>query len=264
VAPPGEARSDLEIWLDYARRMGFSDRSGRPLPRWDDAEGAFEAWRECSRGRPCDYSGLTWDLLRGSGGIQWPCTDEAPGGTERLYGDGVFPTSDDYAETYGHDLLTGGTVTPEQHRALRLDGRARLRAAPYVPGPELPSEDYPFSLNTGRTVHHFHTRTKTRRTPQLQKAAPDAWAEMAAQDAREHGLADGDQVEVASARGRVEVTLRVSDVRPGTVFLPFHFGDADSDGRPRAANELTLGAWDPVSKQPVFKTGAVRVTKVGG
>ncbi|HVD54460.1 MAG TPA: molybdopterin-dependent oxidoreductase, partial [Propionibacteriaceae bacterium] len=65
VAPPGEARSDLEIWLDYARRMGFSDRSGRPLPPWDTPEEAFNAWRECSRGRPCDYSGLSYDRLRG-------------------------------------------------------------------------------------------------------------------------------------------------------------------------------------------------------
>ncbi|MCE3274146.1 MAG: molybdopterin oxidoreductase [Propionibacteriaceae bacterium] len=64
VTPPGEARGDLDIWLDYARRMGFTDRSGRPLPPWDSPEAAFEAWRECSRGRPCDYSGLSYDKLR--------------------------------------------------------------------------------------------------------------------------------------------------------------------------------------------------------
>ena len=68
VAPPGEARSDLEIWLDYARRMGFTDRSGRPLPPWDTPEEAFLAWRECSQGRPCDYSGLSYDKLRGAPG----------------------------------------------------------------------------------------------------------------------------------------------------------------------------------------------------
>src|SRR4029078_11187240 len=77
VAPPGEARSDLEIWVDYARRMGFADRSGRPIPRWDTPEAAFARGRECSRGRPCDYSGMSYELLRGSGGIQWPCTPDA-------------------------------------------------------------------------------------------------------------------------------------------------------------------------------------------
>ena len=96
VEPPGEARADLEIFLDYARRMDFRDRDGEPLIAWDDAEGAFEAWKACSKGRPCDYSGMTYDLLRGSSGIQWPCTAERPEGTERLYTDGVFNTEPSY------------------------------------------------------------------------------------------------------------------------------------------------------------------------
>jgi anaerobic selenocysteine-containing dehydrogenase len=85
VEPPGEARSDLHIFLDYARRMDFRDRDGEPLIKWNDLEGAFEAWKECSRGRPCDRSGITYEMLRGDSGIQWPCNDEHPGGTERLY-----------------------------------------------------------------------------------------------------------------------------------------------------------------------------------
>jgi ferredoxin-nitrate reductase len=108
VAPPGEARSDLDIWLDYARRMGFTDRSGRPLPSWETPESAFNAWRECSRGRPCDYSGLSYDKLRYGPGIQWPCTDDAPSGTDRLYVDHHFMTDDDQCETYGHDLRVLG------------------------------------------------------------------------------------------------------------------------------------------------------------
>jgi anaerobic selenocysteine-containing dehydrogenase len=85
VDPPGEARPDLDIFLDYARRMDFRDKDGNPLIRWSGPQEVFEAWNECSRGRPCDYTGITYDKLRGGSGIQWPCTDEHPDGTERLY-----------------------------------------------------------------------------------------------------------------------------------------------------------------------------------
>jgi anaerobic selenocysteine-containing dehydrogenase len=254
VAPPGEARSDLDIWLDYARRMGFTDRSDRPLPSWETAEEAFNAWRECSRGRPCDYSGLSYDKLGGGVGIQWPCTDDAPDGTERLYVDHHFRTDHDQCETYGHDLATGASVTATEHAAERFDGCARLKATDWEPPPETPDETYPMHLMTGRTVYQFHTRTKTGRAPELNAAAPEAWVELALSDAADLGLADGDLVRVESARGAVEVTARCVGNRPGTVFLPFHYGGTDT-----AANELTPTSWDPVSKQPQFKAGAVRV-----
>lgn len=105
------------------RRMGFTGKSGRPIPARDNYEYAFEAWKECSRGRPCDYCGLGYDLLRERGGMQWSVTEEAPDGTERLYTDAVFNTGHDYCETYGHDLATGGAVTTQAHTAARADGR---------------------------------------------------------------------------------------------------------------------------------------------
>jgi ferredoxin-nitrate reductase len=272
VDPPGEARSDLAIWVDYARRMGFTGKSGRPIPDWDTYEDAFEAWKECSRGRPCDYSGLSYDLLRRRGGMQWPVTEESPDGTERLYTDGVFNTGHDYCETYGHDLATGGAVTAQAHAAARADGRARLEAVPWTPPPENPDGSYPLRLTTGRTVHHFHTRTKTGRVGVLVEAAPEAWVEMAAVDAERSGVADGELALVESVRGQIVVPVRITDIRVGTVFVPFHYGDldpvpdADKPPRPasrsRAANELTISAWDPVSKQPTFKSGAVRVRPV--
>jgi predicted molibdopterin-dependent oxidoreductase YjgC len=206
---------------------------------------------------------MSYDLLRGSGGIQWPCTDDAPRGTERIYTDHEFNTQDDHCENYGHDLLTGASVTATEHAAKRYDGRARLKGAPWTPAPELPSSEYPLGLGTGRTAYHFHTRTKTGRAPELDAAAPDAWVEIAPEDAGPLGIEEGDVVRVESARGAIEVRARVSDIRPGAVFVPFHYGDADRDGRPtRAANELTITAWDPVSKQPAFKGGAVRVVRV--
>src|SRR5581483_9603786 len=96
VDPPGEARSDFDIWLDYSKRMGFHDKDGLPLIKWKTPEEAFEAWKECSKGRPCDYSGMSYNKLTGGSGIQWPCNEEYPEGRTQLYTDGVFNTDADY------------------------------------------------------------------------------------------------------------------------------------------------------------------------
>jgi anaerobic selenocysteine-containing dehydrogenase len=263
VEPPGDARSDLDIFLDYARRMDFRDRDGEPLIKWDDPEAAFEAWKDCSRGRPCDYSAITYDRLRGGSGIQWPCTGQAPEGTERLYADGSFNTHPDYSESYGHDLKTGAAFSEEEYRAKEPGGRAFLHAAGYEPSPEVTTDDYPLLLTTGRTVYHFHTRTKTGRAPELNAAAPDVWAEINPADANRLGIDDGDRVRIESPRGAIETPARITDVRPGLIFVPFHYGYWDANRRqPRAANELTITAWDPVSHQPIFKVAAIRLEKV--
>ena len=265
VDPPGDARADLDIFLDYARRMDFRDRDGDTLIRWTGPEDVFEAWKRCSAGRPCDYTGITYDKLRGGSGIQWPCTDDAPDGTERLYADGRFNTDPEYSETYGQDLGTGAEFTADEYRAKQPAGRAFLHTVDYQPSPEVPSDEYPLLLTTGRTVYQFHTRTKTGRTPQLNDAAPDVWVELNPLDARGLGIAEGDLVEVASPRGAIQARARISGVRSGVVFVPFHYGyfDADRDDPVRrAANELTITAWDPVSKQPLFKVAAVRVVKL--
>ncbi|MET7749159.1 nitrate reductase [Micromonospora sp. NPDC005367] len=265
VDPPGEARPDLDIFLDYARRMDFRDRDGRPLVKWTTPEEAFAAWQECSRGRPCDYTGLSYDRLRGGSGIQWPCNDANPDGTERLYVDAVFPTDPEVCETYGQDLDTGAEFLPDEYRAKQPGGRAFLHAVEYRPSPEVPDEEHPMLLTTGRTVYQFHTRTKTGRAPQLNSAAPDVWVELNPADAGRLGISEGDLVGIASPRGAVQARARLSGIRPGVVFLPFHYGwfDQDpADRTPRAANELTITAWDPVSKQPLFKVAAVAVTRL--
>ncbi|MCW2606185.1 MAG: fdhF [Frankiales bacterium] len=267
VEPPGEAKSDLDIFLMYADAMDFRDRDGAPLVPWRTPEEAFEAWKECTRGRPCDYTGLSYDALRGPTGIAWPATMDAPEGTDRLYTDPVFPTDTDQCETYGHDLLTGGAVTPTEHRALRPDGRAFLKGCEFVPAHETPSEDYPLLYTTGRTVYQFHTRTKTARSRSLHDAAPDAWVELSVADADQYGIAEGDVVRVESPRGAIEVRARVGQVMEGAVFAPFHYGSWDLDAlypgsQARTANELTMTVWDPVSKQPVVKTAVCRVRKV--
>src|SRR5205085_9043373 len=98
VEPPGEAKPDFEIFIDYAKRMDFRDKDGAPLIKWSTPEEVFEAWKECSKGRPCDHSGLSYKKLTGGSGIQWPCNDEFPEGRERLYTDGVFNTASENCE----------------------------------------------------------------------------------------------------------------------------------------------------------------------
>ncbi|WP_371808323.1 molybdopterin oxidoreductase family protein [Agromyces sp. Marseille-P2726] len=265
VDPPGEARSDLEIFLDYARRMDFRRNDGAPLLDWSGPEDAYRAWQECSRGRPCDYTGISYEDLRREGAITWP---RRPGETsvQRLYADADFATRAEYCEDYGHDLLTGADVGKEAFAALAANGRAILKSAPYAGPHEPPDDEYRLRFTTGRSVYHFHTRTKTARAPGLDAAAPSVWVEMAATDVAEHGFSDGDIIEVRSRRGRIVAPLRVTGIRPGAVFAPFHYGYWDApegaeQRHPTAANELTVTEWDAVSKQPVFKTAAVRVAR---
>ena len=268
VDPPGEARPDLDIFLDYARRMDFRRDDGAPLLRWSGPEDAYRAWQECSRGRPCDYTGISYDDLRQHSGIRWPRPAGEGQSRDRLYGDGEFPSRAEYCETFGHDLLTGASVGAEAFKALRPDGRAQLKSAPYAGPHEPPDDEYPLRFTTGRSVFHFHTRTKTGRTPELVDAAPSVWVELSPSDAAARDLQNGDVVEVRSRRGRIVAPVRVADIAPGTVFAPFHYGYWDApEGaearHPTAANELTITEWDAVSKQPVFKTAAVQVARWG-
>jgi ferredoxin-nitrate reductase len=262
IDPPGEARSDLEMFIDYGRRMDFRDKDGAPLVKWTDSAGAFESWKACSQGRPCDYSAMTHERLH-AGPIQWPCNERYPEGRERLYEDGVFNTSASFCETYGHDLATGAAITAEEYASRDPNGRAIIKGAEYQPPPEEPDDDYPFLLTTGRVTYHFHTRTKTGRSPKLSAAAPSVFVEMADVDARALGVTEDDLVEIRSRRGHVVAPVRLGGVEPGVVFIPFHYGDDGTDDEPSAANRLTLTGWDPVSKQPHFKYAAVAIKALG-
>jgi ferredoxin-nitrate reductase len=271
IEPPGEARADMDIFLDFADRMNFRDKDGGALIKWRTPEECFEAWKLCSKGTPCDYSGLSYAKLSSRSGIQWPCNEKYPEGKERLYDDFHFPTEYEKCGDFGHDLETGGHILPLDYKANDPQGRAWLKPADYRPAHETPDDEYPFFLTTGRVVYHFHTRTKTARTPELQQAAPDAFVQIHEQDAERLGIAAGDWVDITSRRGSVRAKARLGDILPGHVFMPFHYGywdEPDSkqygpDGRGRAANELTLTAWDVVSKQPSFKAAAVQVAKAG-
>ncbi len=229
VEPPGEARTDFDIFLAVAECLGCR---AELFPGWNGPRDAFDEWRRVSAGRLCDYSGMTYALLEESGGIQWPYPQETksdPSASRRLYSDGIFETK---------------------------DGRARLLPTRWEPFPEQPSSEFPLILNTGRTVEHWHTRTKTGAISILQRLSPRAWLEMNPKDADQLHLQAHDRVEVISARGRVsKVELRITEiVSPGQVFLPFHFAETN-------ANQITQSAFDPISREPNYKQCAVRVER---
>ena len=254
IEPPGEARSDFDIFVDYARRMKLQDKDGAPLVKWSTPEQAFDSWRAMSAGRPCDYSGLSYAKLAGGPGTRWPCNKEFPDGSERLYTDGAFNTGADYCQAFGHELLTGAEVAEAEYREQNPAGRALLKAAEYEPPPEIPGGDYPYFLTTGRVVYHWHTRTKTGRVKPLQDAAPEAFVQLAESDAGPLRIAQNDWVEVSTRRGCIIARARLGNIRAGHLFVPFHYGYWDHPDHKRAANEMTISAWDPVSRQPYLKS----------
>ncbi|MEK8023769.1 MAG: molybdopterin-dependent oxidoreductase, partial [Candidatus Hydrogenedentota bacterium] len=231
VDPPGEALTDFDIFLSIARKLGAYDRL---YPGWTGPEDAYNEWRRVSKGRLCDYSGISYELLEKAGAVQWPFPETVKGdviaaarATRRLYADGVFP----------HE-----------------DNRAKFFAIEQKSMPESPDAEYPLLLNTGRTVEHWHTRTKTGKIAILETLSPQSWVEMNPRDARKLKLRQGDHVRVTSRRGEIErIALRITDiVAPGQIFIPFHWFETN-------ANNLTLNICDPISREPNFKQCAVRV-----
>jgi anaerobic selenocysteine-containing dehydrogenase len=263
VDPPGEARADLDIFIDLARRMGLRDLSGEPLISYTDPEGAFNEWREVSRGTIPDYSGMTYKKLLARGGIQWPCNRANPEGTVRLYEKPVFPTAWEIAEVYEKDIETGHEHTLREYRRKRDPrGRALLIAHDFVEPVEAADKEFPFIAISGRQVYHWHTRTKTAKAPVLADAAPGVFVVLNSADAKRLQIRDGDIVKVTSRRACVEAPARVGrNVPRRTVFIPFHYGELEKNESP---NNLMPKVWDPVSKQPVQKSAAVRVERVRG
>ncbi len=228
VTPPGEARTDFEIFLALAEKLGCKDEL---YPGWTEPADAFAEWKRVSAGRLCDYSGITYEALETHGGIQWPFPEgqTAPAESRRLYTDGVFQTP---------------------------DGKARLIPTEWEMFPEPPNDEFPFVLNTGRTVEHWHTRTKTGEVAILERLSPNPWLEMNPRDARALKLKATDHVDVTSRRGQIRrLELRVTEtVAPGQVFVPFHWAEFN-------ANWVTQSAFDPISREPNYKQCAVRVER---
>jgi len=231
VEPYGNVRSDYDIICKVAQAMGFEKKF-----HFASSEEVFDELKEITKGQICDMSGVTYERLRNQVGPQLPCPDTGHPGTVRLFTDRQFP---------------------------RPDGRAALLPREYNPPSEVPNEEYPYILITGKLQWHFNTRTRTGRVPNLHSKAPDNFVEINPVTASQLNIVDGEEIEVASRRGAVRGTVRITDsVLPNTIFIPMHYGNALKVGDGRLANLLTNNVCDIHSKQPEYKYSVVKISKI--
>lgn len=237
VDPPGEAREDAWQIIEVAKRMGMGD-----LFPWDGDwhEPLFEEYRRFTLGTGKDLA--SYAELKETRGLRWPVVD----GKETSYR---------YAA--GYDPYVTKTSGVQFYKAKGYGERAAVWRRPYQPPAEVPDEDYPFWLTTGRVLEHWHTGSMTRRTTQLYQAVPDAYVEMNPADAQALGLQKGEMARVVSRRGAVELPVEIrgrAQSPRGTVFVPF-FDES------KLINLVTLDAMDNISKEPDYKKCAVRVER---
>jgi predicted molibdopterin-dependent oxidoreductase YjgC len=213
---PGHARGDLDILIDLSQRLGLAT----PFRT------AEEVMAEIARVTP-SWAGVTYARLEGAG-LQYPVPTTDHPGTAFLFAED-FPTA---------------------------DGKATFVPVHYTDPAELPDDDYPFVMNTGRQLYHWHTGTMTRRASGLDSREPTAIVEIHPADATELGVAEGELVRLTSRRNSMVTACRVSDrVARGQVFVPFHFREA-------AANLLTNPVLDPYAKMAELKVCAIRIERV--
>ncbi|MDJ0976890.1 MAG: formate dehydrogenase subunit alpha [Planctomycetota bacterium] len=214
LTPPGEARLDWEILCDVMTRMGYPQS-------YERIEDVFIEFSDLTE----SYKGLRYEHLLGRGKL-WPCPDpENSEGEVVLFGDG-FPTP---------------------------TGRGKFSPAEVLPPEEMPDADFPFILNTGRTLQHWHTGSMTRRAKALDAINPEAFCEVHPEDLAALGVEDGGMVRLSTRRNSIRVKARASTkTSKGSVFIPFHYREA-------SANLLTSDALDPFGKIPAFKFSALKV-----
>jgi predicted molibdopterin-dependent oxidoreductase YjgC len=209
-----------EAKADWRIIQEISNRFGYPM----DYESPSAVMAEIARLTP-SYGGITYERLQGEG-LQWPCPNPEHPGTRFLH--------------QGRFTRGKGLFTPIEHK----------------PAAEMPDEEYPFQLTTGRIHVHYHTGTMTRNSPSLEREIKECYLEMNPSDAAEIGVADGDKVVIASRRGSVSSRIKLTD-RGGrrVVFMPFHFLES-------RANLLTNPMFDPIAKIPEYKVCAVKIERV--
>jgi formate dehydrogenase major subunit/formate dehydrogenase alpha subunit len=213
VEPPGEARADWEILCDLARAVGY------PMPDYAHPAELYAEMVSLTD----KMAGISHERIEAEGGLQWPCPTPDHPGTQTLHSDGP------------------------------LRGKAQFQGIVYRPSAELPDQDYPLLLSTGRTLYHYNAGTQTRRAKGAMAKQPKNFIEMHRKDARRLGLWDGDDVRVSSRRGEVGAVVQVSPrMRPGCVWMPLHFADS-------MTNLLTNDAGDAVTGTGEYKVCAVKV-----
>jgi nitrate reductase NapA len=235
VEPPGEAMSDTWQLIEVARRLGYAK-----LFPWKRETHIRDIWHEYTRFHDNPKHRMApYELLRERPGVRWPFVNGRE--TRWRYHAKYDPAAKgDSFDFYG-----------------KPDGKAWIWMRPYEPAAESPDAEYPFWLNTGRVIEHWHTGSMTRRIPILHQAMPAAYVEINARDAERLGVMNGENVRLVSRRGELVLPAAIDQRgRPpvGQVFVPF-FDES------MLINELTLDAYCPISKQPDYKKCAVRVEK---
>jgi len=228
MEPHGDSQADFWIFKELAKRFP----NGQKIKFSETTDEIFKEMTELSKGegRTLDISGMSHEKIAASKGIQWPFREgsEQDKGDPRLYTDGKFQTKNQ---------------------------KANLIPLPYIENNETPCNDYPFWMNSGRVVEHFHTRTKTGKLGNLNKFSPTPYMEMNPDAARELGVAHQSYVRIASRRGDAVVMVQLTQrVSRNMVFIPFHFYDC--------VNRVSLGLLDPHSRQPAFKQCAIRIEPI--
>ena len=224
IDPPGDARTDSDIIIDLAHRLG----RGQFFPFKNPAD-IFEELRVASRGGIADYYGITYERIDKEKGIFWPCPSLDHPGTPRLFADRNF---------YTHD------------------GKAHFNVTEWRPSGDPVNEDYPLFLTTGRVVSQYLSGTQTRRIGALLDQYPEPRAEIHPRLAEQNGINDGDWVTVTTRRDDLIIrAMVVKTIRPDTIFIPYHWAGT------RSANRLTHRTLDPRSKIPEFKVSACRIAK---
>ncbi|MFD7676072.1 molybdopterin-dependent oxidoreductase [Streptomyces anulatus] len=245
--PPGEAWPDWRVIAAVACAMGYEDAFG-----YTSAEEIFAEITRASNPRTgYDLRGVTYERLRDTP-VQWPsaAVDGPARNPVRYVNDGV---SQELTVRPDGSVPRLAFPTPS--------GRAVFHARPHLPPAEMPDEDFPHLLNTGRLQHQWHTLTKTAKIARLNRLDPGPFVEIHPDDAAALGIGEDDCVEVASRRGRAVLPARITDrVRAGECFAPFHWNDLF--GEYLGVNAVTNDAVDPISFQPELKLCAVRLAKV--
>lgn len=233
LQPPGEAMSDTWQLIEVAKRMGFEK-----LFPWTKENHIEEIWKEYTQFHNApDHQMASYEMLKENPGVMWPCPDGKE--TKWRYHAKTDPAArGDSFDFYG-----------------KPDGKAWIWIRPYEPAPEIPDAEYPFWLNTGRVLEHWHTGSMTRRVPVLHQAMPAAYVELNPDDAKKLGIKNGNRVRITSRRGTIVMPASINErgvPTPGQVFVPFF-------DEKYLINELTLDAFCPISKQPDYKKCAVKV-----
>ena len=220
--------SDYEILLGIGEALGM----GSLLDKWRTPEDAFKLLRECSKGMPCDITGGTYERLRDSKGIQWPCREgeELESDERRLFEDGKY-------------------YTPS--------GKAKLIFEDVTENPNATNEEFPFNLNTGRgTVGQWHTHTRTREIQAVTNiVSQKAYVDINRKDAEKLDIKENDEVLIHSSNGHTSKFIaRLTDnLKEKTLYAPIHYIET---------NLLTPSVFDPYSKEPSYKTVQVNIEKV--